>query len=144
MSDDVDPALSVTHVRPEMSRGRKVGWFLIGMLLTAFLVSYVYASIQSAVTVHAVRDTQVTNTKVSRNTQAILKTIKSCTTPGQECYERSLRQQGSVVAALNKYVVLASSCTARLTLRGLPPDISQKDLTAMITDCVVTELRSGR
>lgn len=112
----------------------------VGIALALILVG-------TAVGVALIRNQQVSNagtltaaTAAAKNSQQTGDAIRSCVTPGQPCYERAQRQQGNVVGQLNQYVVLSAACTARITLNGLPPNVTQDELTQTITACVVRQL----
>jgi archaellum component FlaG (FlaF/FlaG flagellin family) len=82
-----------------------------------------------------VRGTQQTNTKKTDSSFQTLKLIKSCTTPGQPCYERGQQQTAGAVANINKVVILASACSI-----GLSGDLSVEHRQTLIESCVIQRL----
>lgn len=144
MSDESPPRITHGgdgHRGEKMSPSKKLFvWFLLGCLGMGLVMSVLYVVLQSAVTVHAIRDTQKTNLQTNLNSAKVLKLIQSCVTPKGKCAERGAKSQAGFAGQLNQYVVLSASCTAKLTLDGLPPGIDQDELTRMITSCVLSQL----
>jgi predicted PurR-regulated permease PerM len=62
------------------------------------------------------------NTRVIRQTQRdnaeLLTLIRSCTTPGQKCFNESQKRTADVVADLNRVAVYAASCADKRGVQG--------------------------
>jgi hypothetical protein len=93
----------------------------------AFLLTL---TVQSA---HRGKDNRDTLTRIKA--QSTL--IKSCTTPGESCYERGQRQTGDAVASINRVIIASASCAVGQT--GTPAQIEDA-----IRACVVIRLGAAR
>lgn len=58
--------------------------------------------------------------------RTVLDRVKSCTTPGRDCYERGQRQTGRAVADINRVAVYAAACADR------PGDQSAAEIQACV------------
>lgn len=93
-----------------MRRRRVIGWTVVGLAAGLIIVAMVVASIGGLSKSTVIREQQITNTKKIDDTARILRLVRSCTTPGQPCYERGQRQTAAAVGDINQVVVLAASC----------------------------------
>lgn len=117
-----------------LTRGHLVV-FVLGMAVTAVIVAVIAAALSSAVTTDQIRDTQVDNTEKNDKQTQVLKIIRSCTSPGGECYERSQRRTAKAVGDIGRYVLLSAACAAAVSA-----DEPVDQRIAAITDCVMKRL----
>jgi hypothetical protein len=96
---------------------------LVALLSAALVVVAVTAAVVGADNSQAIRST-------SRDNAEALRLIKSCTTPGQECFERGQKQTAEAVADINRVTVYAAACA------DLPGVQGQAEIYA----CVVEKL----
>jgi hypothetical protein len=88
------------------ARYRQAGWVIIGILLGIVVTQTVIATQRTDETVTLIRQAQASNTE-------LLRTVKSCTTPGRVCYERAQHQTAHAVASINQITILAAACAAQ-------------------------------
>lgn len=94
------------------TRSRPLATFLLGAACAALVLTLVIAVLTSATKSTEIRDQQQQNSPLIENTDQTLKRIRSCTTPGQPCYERGQRQLAKAVGDINRVVVLAAACAS--------------------------------
>lgn len=99
---------------------RSLGWAFVG-LLVAVLVVVAFASLLVT----------TSNTKAIKDTQ---QSIRSCTTPGQECYDRGQEQTSKAIADINRVTVYAAACADEPGVQG----------QAEIYSCVIDRLASDQ
>jgi len=160
MSDEMPPAPHGdgghgTHdekaAREPLNKLKMAAWFFLGTLATSLLMGVLYLVVatwenshEANDTTQAIRDTQKTNTANAQKTTKLLHLVKSCVTPDGKCAKRSAKSQAGFAGALNQYNVLSASCAAKLIITGVPPGVSQDQLTRMITRCVVVQLAHAK
>lgn len=102
-------------VRAALWKRTAAGAAVLGLLLGLSGVGY---------TVYVIRQTQVSNRPVLRDTHAAADAavrsaadaaatadrIADCTTPGRECYERAQAQTGTAVSGINTVTIRATAC----------------------------------
>lgn len=119
---------------------RVAGNIVVAVLVGSFLVLLLTNFARTGELVAQIRQTQLTNTSLARETHESTALIKSCVTPTGECYKRNRRQTGAAVDTLNKYVVLSAGCTAKIATATHLEGISRVELTKLITACVRSQL----
>ena len=102
---------------------RPFAWMLVALLTAALGITVVAASLTSADNTNAIRQVQSGN-------QETLRLIRSCTTPGQECFERGQEQTANAVADINRVAVYAAACADR----------PRKQTVEEIQSCVIARL----
>jgi hypothetical protein len=119
---------------------RHAAWFVIGCAGMALLMSVLYINLQAAHTTDAIRGTQQTNTAINVNQTRLLheitrvsRRIRSCTTPGQPCYDAGQKRTGDAVASINRVVILAAACAV-----GKTGTVTQ--IETAIQSCVIQRL----
>lgn len=88
------------------TNARPYAWALVALLVAALVVLQLTATLVGADNTSTIRQSQ-------RNNAETLQIIKSCTTPGQECFDRGQKQTADVVADINRVAVLAAACADR-------------------------------
>lgn len=81
------------------ARYRRLGWLAVGLLIGVVVTQIITATLRTS--------------QMVRSNSEVLETVKSCTTPGRECYERSRRQTATAVASINTITILAAACADR-------------------------------
>jgi hypothetical protein len=120
---------------------RIVGNALVALLVGVFLLLLLGNLQSTGNAVDAIRDSQKANQSTLHTTQDTAQLIKSCVTPGGECYERGQEQTGEAVGGINRYVVLSAACAVKIATDT--PDletISRRTLTKLVTACVQSQL----
>lgn len=95
------------------TRSRQVAWGIIGLLVGIVITQTVIATQRTSDLVTSIRQAQKDN-------YATLRTVKSCTTPGRPCYERSQRQTARAIASINQITIFAAACAAGPERRSAP------------------------
>ena len=107
---------------------RQFTWALIALLVVGLVVTLVTATLVGTDNTNTIRENQ-------RDTKASLALIRSCTSPGGECYKRGQQQTGAAVATINRVVILAAACSV-----GLPRGLSVDERQTRIQSCVIERL----
>jgi hypothetical protein len=96
---------------------RAIGNAVIGAMVGLFLVVVLANLSRTGEIVSTIRTTQKTNTQINLTNRSLLhevahlsKRIKSCTTPGEKCYDAGQKRTGHAVANINRVVILAAAC----------------------------------
>jgi len=74
----------------------------------------------------SIRDTQLEGTPTGKAILESSNRIKSCTTPGADCYERGVRAQAGAISSINEITIYAVTCGQQ------NPDAS----VTVVQDCV--------
>lgn len=96
----------------------------------AFIVLLLVLLVGAVVTILQIRHTQVDNTAKNDQQTQILRRVKSCTTPGQPCYERGRKQTAKAVGDINQVIIYAAACASG----------SSERTVAEIQACVIARL----
>jgi hypothetical protein len=105
------------------SNVRTFGWVLIALLVAALTVTMLTATIVGADNTNIIRQAQ-------RDNAETLRLIRSCTTPGQECFDRGQERTANVVADINRVAVFAAACA----------DKPRRQTVQQIQSCVIARL----
>lgn len=95
---------------------KRAAWFIIGTLIALLALLTLYAIFS-------------TRELAERNTD-VLDTVRSCTTPGRECFEDSRRRTAQVVSDINRVSLLAAACADR----------PRQQTVEQIQSCVIAKL----
>ena len=104
------------------------------VVLLIILVAFVVAL--QLYTTLAVRQTQVYNTARAKDTQTLAEQIRSCTTPGGECYDRGQKQTAKAVGTIGVTQQAAAAAGAYCATHKPVPDSKR----AMLR-CVKAQMR---
>ena len=105
------------------SSTRTFVWMLISLAIAGLTITLLTAVLVGADNTNAIRDTQ-------RGNSEVLRLIRSCTTPGQECFERGQRQTADAVADINRVAIIAAACA----------DKPRRQSVEQIQSCVIARL----
>ena len=105
------------------------------VLLSLILGMQLFATVQTGHVTDGVAAQQDRIRGTQKNNTELLKLVKSCTTPGQPCYERGQQQTAGAVATINRVVVLAAACSV-----GISPALTVVERQARIQGCVIDRL----
>lgn len=92
---------------------RSAGYALAGLCVGLVVVLLLSLVVKTTSVVTTIRGTQETNTQITRTNAETLRIIKSCTTPGQSCYDRGQKATAGAVASINRVVILAAACASQ-------------------------------
>lgn len=90
---------------------RTFAWVLVALLTGALVVTLLTATLVGTDNTNTIRENQ-------RDTKASLSLIRSCTTPGQECFDRGQEQTAKAVADINRVAVYAAACADKPGVQG--------------------------
>jgi hypothetical protein len=79
----------------------------------------------------------VQSTHRGQENQQLLQTIRSCTTPGEPCFQAAQKRTGDAVANINRVVILAAACAVGKT--GTVVEIQ-----TAIQSCVIQRLAASQ
>lgn len=94
---------------------RVIGNVVVATLVGIFLVLLLTNVARTGDLVSAIRETQQTNTGLTRETHSTTDLIKSCVEPTGKCYLRGQRKTAGAVASINRVVILAAACAVGRT-----------------------------
>lgn len=104
---------------------RQLVFAVLALLAMAVLLVVITAAIVGAQKSTAIRDQQQETTPLIESSNDTLDAIeklaaeiRSCTTPGQDCYERGQRQTADAVDVINNAVVYAAACADQRGVQG--------------------------
>jgi hypothetical protein len=80
-------------------------------MVAALVVTQLTATLVGADTTQTIRESQ----KASQET---LRIIRSCTTPGAECFDRGQQQTADAVEDINRVAVFAAVCADKRGVQG--------------------------
>jgi hypothetical protein len=86
--------------------GREIGWAIVYVLLSSLVISVLYVVLQTFTLASTMRETQ-------QSSASSVDAIRDCTEVGGECFERSQKRTGKVVADLGKVSAYAAACADR-------------------------------
>lgn len=115
-----------------------LAWMVLGLALCAVLAVVLFAILKAATTTDKISALQNTNARKIDASEQSLALIKSCTTPGMDCYERGQRQSAKAVGDINKVIILAAACAS-----GLPDGVTVAERQDLISTCVIDRLAAG-
>lgn len=116
------------------TRVRKYGWAIVGVMVASLILLFVYSLKQTAETVATIREAQKVNFAAREANDRVLAKIRSCTTPGEKCFQESQRRTAQVVADINQVTVLAAVCAANAPQPTVP----------IIEECIREQLAAVR
>jgi len=87
-------------------KARSLTWALVALLVGGIVVLQLVATLVGTDNTTTIRQTQHDNAET-------LRLIRSCTSPGQECFERGQRQTATAVADINRVAIFAAACADR-------------------------------
>lgn len=105
------------------TNARSLSWVIICLLVAALTVTMLTATIIGADNTNTIRTSQRANAET-------LRLIRSCTTPGQDCFERGQRQTADAVADINRVAIFAAACA----------DKPRRQTVEQIQSCVIARL----
>lgn len=91
--------------------------FVIGAAATLVVVALIYSILLSAANSAKINERQQDAIVTIDKTDEILAEVRGCTTPGERCYERGLKQTAEAVGKVSEVIVLASACASGPTAR---------------------------
>jgi hypothetical protein len=97
-----------------------------GILFTAVVVT-VCLAILALITAQ--------NSERGKENHELLTTVRDCTQPSGECYQRGQKRTASAVSDINQVIILAAACSA-----GLPVGLTVEQRQAEIQNCVIDRL----
>lgn len=118
---------------------RAIGNIVVGALIGLFLMLLLANVARTGEVVSTIRETQKSNTLLTKDTHSTADLIESCVNPDGECYLRGQRRTASAVADINRVVILAAACAS-----GLPADLSIAARQTRIQTCVINRLATGK
>jgi len=107
----------------------------LGVMVAVLTVALVVLIVGNYTLTAKIRDSQIENARARQSSDATLDAVRSCTTPGRDCYERGKQQTAGAVANINRVVILAAACSVGLD-RGMPV----ADRQTAIQSCVIDRL----
>lgn len=90
---------------------RTFAWVIVCLLAAALTVTLLTATIVGADNTNTIRQSQ-------RDNAEALYLIRSCTTPGMECFDRGQKQTADAVADINRVAVYAAACADKPGVQG--------------------------
>jgi hypothetical protein len=118
---------------------RVIGNVVVFSLVGVFLVLLLTNVARTGDLVSAIRETQKSNTGLTRETHSTTDLIRSCVDPSGRCFKRGQRRTAQAVADINRVIVLAAACSV-----GVPPSLSVADRQVAIQSCVIDRLAARR
>ena len=118
---------------------RPAAWAALYVLVAAALIAMVLVVVRTYSVTSEIRDSQVTGIQARKSSDATLDAVRSCTTPGRQCYEAGKQQTAGAVANINRVVILAAACSV-----GLDPHMKVADRQTAIQNCVIDRLARQR
>ncbi len=98
----------------------------IGIGSGVLIVLLVVLVVRTWILTDAIRESQKSNVtnitttaQAVKNTEAILKLVQSCVTPGQECKTRGDEQTAGAVFSINDYALFAAACADEPGTQGV-------------------------
>jgi hypothetical protein len=92
-------------------RARTISFVFVLLLSVGLVVVIATAAVVGADNTRVIRQTQHDNAEA-------LRLIRSCTTPGEKCFNESQKRTADVVTDLNRVAVYAASCADRRGVQG--------------------------
>lgn len=90
---------------------RAFAWVIIALLVGALVVTLLTATIVGADNTNTIRATQ-------RDNAETLRLIRSCTTPGRECFDEGQKRTADAVADINRVAIYAAACADKPGVQG--------------------------
>jgi len=87
-------------------KARNLTWALVALLVAGIVVLQLVATLIGTDNTTTIRQAQHDNAET-------LRLIRSCTTPGKECFDRGQKQTAGAVADINRVAIFAAACADR-------------------------------
>lgn len=102
---------------------RNFMWVAVALLAASLTITLLVATLVGADNTNTIRQAQ-------RDNAETLRLIRSCTSPGMECFERGQKQTAEAVADINRVAIIAAACA----------DKPNRQTVEQIQSCVITRL----
>jgi hypothetical protein len=118
---------------------RQVGGAILGVCIGGLVILVLALMVRTWSLTDQIRAGQIENTHARESSDRTLQAVRSCTTPGQSCYDRGQSQTAKAVGDINRVVILAAACSS-----SLPAGLSVSDRQSRIQQCVIDRLAASR
>lgn len=117
---------------------RNFGWIIVGLLSALLLVIVLALLVGTGSSSQDAEENTEAIEQTQRDNRELLRLIKSCTTPGEECFQEGQERTADAIADINRVTVYAASCADKPGVQG------QAEIYACVVELLAEDDADGQ